>query len=71
MSGGGNASDVANTDGVAVVVLAMGTDEFLGATDFDFAIGGNDVVVATAVPAEGAMVAVDVGASELGGGCVA
>lgn len=63
-------ANVADADGVAVVALAVGANEFLGTTDLYLAIGGDDVVVAAAVPAKGTVVAVDVGASQLGVGGV-
>lgn len=57
---GVQAAFVADADGVAVVVLAMGTDHIVRATVFDGAVAANHLVVAATFPAVGAMPAVDV-----------
>ena len=57
---GGKASYVCHSDGMGVVVLAVGTDFLFGAPRLDGAIRWNDIVVAAAAPSEQAMIAVDV-----------
>ena len=47
------ASLVADTDGVGVVVSGVGTDHLLGATEVELSVAGDVVVVATALPAAG------------------
>ena len=65
MAVGGEAADVAHTDGMPVVAAAMGTGLLFGTGGLDGAVGGNHVVVAAAVPSVlGAMDAVDVGHAE-------
>ena len=57
---GSQTADVANADRMGVVVLAMGAILGLRTGGLDGAVGGDDIVIAAAIPAEGTMVAVDV-----------
>lgn len=56
---------IAHSDAVAVVPLAVRPCHVLLTSALDGAVGGDDVVVAAAVPSEGTMIAVDVPHSEL------
>lgn len=49
---GGQAADVTDADGVAVVVPAVGTHLRLGPALLEGAVGGDDIVVATALPTQ-------------------
>ena len=60
-----HAANVANTDGVLIVVLDMGTCEFLGTAGMNAAILIDYPVVAAAVPALGLVPAVNVFDSDL------
>ena len=46
---------VADTDGVGVVVAGVGTDHLLGATEVELSVAGDVVVVAAALPAASLM----------------
>lgn len=56
-----HAADVADADGVLVVVADMGTGHGLGTTGLDVALLVDDPVVAALQPPSGTMPAVDVG----------
>lgn len=57
---GGHASDVTDTDGVSIVVHAVGTDLFFWASFVDAAIAIDDVVITDAFPTSGFVPAIDV-----------
>ena len=54
------ASDVCHTDGMGVVVLAVGTDLLFWSPHLNTAVNRNDIVVSASAPSEGTMIAVDV-----------
>ena len=57
-------ADVAHAKGMAVMVLAMRPDFHLVPSRLDGSVRGNHVMVATALPAQRAVIAVDVRGAE-------
>ena len=61
---GSQSADIAYANGVAIVVLAVGTLLSLGTSLFNRPVNWNDIVIPTSLPSEGTVVAVDVLHSE-------
>ena len=71
---GGQASDVAYSNGVPVMALAVSPGHFFGSAGFDSPVRRDDVVIAASYPTERTMIAVNVchpkGTARLVGGAV-